>query len=169
LIRIRVHHPYPHATRLRVHDPIERHGRETPLLNRDERVSPPLDDVFGRAVAQVTGVFEIEGYRVRAADFVADVLVYDGGLDAELREARPHPRFADLAEAYFFQPNVTVLVALCRRELGNVFGTHNLSKTFGENDDSVLASAREALDDRAGQRIDDRSKAYGPLFELFGN
>ena len=167
--RVDVDHPHLRPPRLRVEHLLERDRDEVPSLHRDHRPRAAREDVLRRAVAEVPRVLEVEGDRVGAAELVADVLVRDGRLHAELLELLLDGRLQDLADVHVGDPEVPVGVALGLREPLELLGVELEDEPFGDDRDAVPAPVAEALEDRPDEGVDDRAEADLLSLELLGH
>jgi hypothetical protein len=147
------------AAGLGVQQLLEWNRHEVTAVNRDHRGVAAVDQVLGRAVAEVPRVFHVERNRVRAAQLVADVLGGDRGLDGVRTQPRHHLRFEDLAEIHFGDPQIPVVVAFHFGQPGQVLGGDAQHEPFGENRHTVAPPVAQTFHDRADQRVDHRAQA----------
>lgn len=69
LIRLRrdIHHPYSRPSAGGIHHLIERDRREPSMLNRHHSRRASIEKKLRRAIAEISGVFHVEGNRVGTA------------------------------------------------------------------------------------------------------
>ena len=115
-----------------------------PCCTDTSAFEPALEDELRGVVPEVTRVLYVERDRIRAPDFVADVLRDHRRLQAERRQPRADRVLAHIAEAHFVDPDVPVLVTLHRGKAFQVLRRDRLHEPFGQDGDAVGAARGEA-------------------------
>ena len=146
----------PDPARVTINERVERDRHEMPALHRDHGGVAALEQVLGRAVAEVARVLHIVRDRDRRSAARSRCSWPRSCLDAELVETLLHLRLEDLADVDLGDPHVAVRVALRRLRAARDRCGPRRARALGDDGHAVAPAVAEALDDRADQRVDDR-------------
>ena len=166
--RVDVDKPHPGAAGLRVHQAPERDRHELARLDGDHGGRAAGVHVARGAEPEVAGVVHVHRDRVGAAQLVADVLGDDGRLHPELAQPRGDGRLERRADVYFRQAHVVVRIPLGVLQRPQIRGVDGQDQPFRQHGHAVGAAGGAALDDGAGEDVDERLQADPPAGELLG-
>ena len=150
-----------HATGLGVEHLVERQRIHLAVNKADDGavfVSVGRKQEFHRRIAEVACVFGVEGNRVGAAQFIAEVFVNESHFDAEFFEAMVIAD--DFSEAF-------KLAFGQRRD--EAFFTKRLNQAFRKNDETVARAFDGAFDDGADDDVADFVHGDGPVAKFLGD
>jgi len=166
----RVHVDQAHArpSRLGIEQLAEGNGDELAPLHGDHGGVATREQILGGRVAQVARVLHIEGYGIRTAQLVADVLGYQSHFQAELGQPLVYGRPEHLANVYLGDPDVTVGIALHLVEPFEVIRVNPQHQPLRDDGHAVAASVAQPLHDRAHQRVHHLLHSDGLGRELLG-
>src|SRR5262249_22663766 len=141
---------------LGVDEILERDRAHAAALEGDKRAASTVDEVANRAEAERSRVVHVEGYRLGAAEFVADILRMNDGVNSTVVERLANGVAENGAERNVRELHVAERIPAKMLVRTEDVVPNTLGDPFGHDRYAVPAPQRAPLDDRADDGVADR-------------